>query len=48
MKQGCSVRRVEHQFPRSTLHDRVYGRVQHGATSGPQRYLSDEEEKNCG
>ena len=46
-KQGCSVRRAaeEYRVPRSTLHDRVSGRIQHGATSGPPRYLSDEEEK---
>ena len=35
----------EYQVPRSTLHDRVSGRVQHGVTSGPPRYLSDEEEE---
>jgi len=41
------VRRAveEYRVPRSTLHDRVSGRVQHGAASGPPRYLSDEEEK---
>ena len=46
-KQGCSVRWAaeEYRVPRSTLHDRVSGHIQHGATSGPPRYLSDEEEK---
>ena len=46
-KQGCSVRRAaeEYRVPRSTLHDQVSGHIQHGATSGPPRYLSDEEEK---
>ena len=30
---------------RTTLQDRVSGRVLHGAHSGPQRYLTDEEEE---
>ena len=46
-EDGCSVRRVaeEYHVPRSTLHDRVSGRIQHGATSGPPRYLNAEEEQ---
>lgn len=42
----CSVRRAaeEYQVPRATLHDRVSGKVQFGACSGPPRYLSDTEE----
>ena len=35
----------EYQVPRSTLHDRVSGKVQFGATSGPARYLNDQEER---
>lgn len=30
--------------PKSTLHDHLSGRVQSGASSGPPRYLTDEEE----
>ena len=43
---GYSVRRAaeEYQVPRSTLHDRVSGKVQFGAKSGPTRYLNDQEE----
>ena len=45
--QGISVRRaaVEFGVPRSTLGDRISGRVTHGTVSGPQRYLSDDEEE---
>ena len=39
---GSSVGRAaeEHGVPRSTLHDRVNGRVTHGAKSGPRKYLT--------
>ncbi len=49
-KGGCSVRRAaeEYSVPPSTLHDRVSGRIQHGATSGPPSYLNDEEEVRAG
>lgn len=56
VKGKLSVRRAAEEFnvPRSTLHDRLSGRTQFGVTSGPCRYLSDEEEeelvvfiKNC-
>lgn len=45
MKSGYSVRRAaeEYEVPHSTLHDRVSGRIKLGATSGPPRYLTDEE-----
>ena len=45
--EGTSVRRAaeENGVPRSTLGDRVSGRVCHGAVSGPRRYLSEEEEE---
>ena len=32
-------------MPKSTLYDRVSGRVAFGAKSGPPRYLTDGEEK---
>ena len=43
---GLSVRRAaeEYDVPKSTLHDRVSGRVLIGGQSGPQKYLTDEEE----
>ena len=43
---GYSVRRAaeEYQVPRSTLYDRVSGKVQFGAKSGSTRYLNDQEE----
>ena len=34
----------EYQVPRSTLYDRVSGKVQFGAKSGSTRYLNDQEE----
>ncbi len=42
-----TVRRaaLEHNVPRSTLHDRVSGRVLPGAVGGAPRYLNDEEEE---
>ena len=42
----CSVRRAaeEYQVPRATLHDRVSGKVQFGACSGPPKYLTSDEE----
>ena len=41
-----SIRRVAdtYQIPKSTLSDRVSGRVREGSHSGPSRYLADEEE----
>ena len=42
-----TVRRaaLEYNVPKSTLHDRVSGRVKPGAKPGPSRYLNDEEEE---
>ena len=44
---GASVRRaaIEYGVPKSTLGDRVSGRVTHGVLSGPPKYLSEEEEE---
>ncbi len=44
---GWTIRRAAEEFgvPRSTLFDRVSGRIQFGARSGPSRYLNDQEEK---
>ena len=48
--EGNSVCRaaMEYGVPRSTLGDRVSGRTSHGAVSGPQRYLSEDEEEELG
>ena len=47
VKQSLSIRRAAEQFavPRSTVHDRVSGRVSCGSRSGPPKYLSSEEEE---
>ena len=44
---SMSVRRAAEQYgvPRSTLHDRLSGKVQFGAVSGPPKYLSCQEEE---
>lgn len=41
-----SIRKAAETFdvPRSTLSDRVSGRTKLGAHSGPERYLTDDEE----
>ena len=50
-QEGASVRHAaEHTYgiPRSTLSDRITGKVKFGAHSGPEQYLSSkEEEKTC-
>ena len=45
-KKGMSVRRAaeEYHIPRSTIFDRLSGKVEQGAVSGPVRYLNREEE----
>ena len=45
-REGISIKRaVEvYQIPRSTLHDHLTGKVEHGALPGPRRYLSIEVE----
>ena len=47
MSGKLSVRRaaLEYNVPKSTLHDRVTGKVLPGAVGGPPRYLTDEEEE---
>jgi len=51
VEKGESVRRAAEMFnvPKSTLHDHVTGKVMFGARSGPDPYLSmeEEEELNC-
>ena len=47
VQDGVSIRRAAeaHGVPRTTLQDRISGRVHFGTRSGPAKYLSDEEEK---
>ena len=48
VKEGrLSIRRAAELYsvPKSTLSDRVSGRVQFGSDSGPARYLTDEDEE---
>ena len=47
VKSGNSISRAacEHDVPRQTLQDCVYGRVVHGSKPGPNPYLSQTEEK---
>ena len=46
VSEGFSVRQASEAFsvPRSTLGDRVSGRVIPGANSGPEKYLTTTEE----
>lgn len=45
-QQKLSIRRaaMEFEIPKSTIHDRISGRVPFGSRSGPERYLTDQEE----
>ena len=47
VEEGCSMRKAaeEHGIPRSTLHDRITGKVMPGSKSGPRKYLSTMEEE---
>ena len=47
VEEGCSIRKAaeEHGIPRSTLHDRITGKVMPGSKSGPRKYLSTMEEE---
>ena len=46
---GMSIRDAAEQYgvPRSTLGDRISGRVLPGATSGPRTFLTSDEEEDC-
>ena len=46
VKRDCTIKRaaVEHGIPRTTLQDRITGKVQHGIRPGPKPYLSEVEE----
>ena len=50
IEDSSSVSRASRDFgvPRSTLHDRVSGRVVHGVKPGPKPYLDNAEEKERG
>ena len=45
-KNECTIREASeiYKVPKSTLYDRISGKVIHGTCSGPERYLSDSEE----
>ena len=47
VQNGMSIRRAAEAYgvPRTTLQDRISGRVPFGTKSGPAKYLSDEEEE---
>ncbi len=47
VKNGMGVNRaaLEHDVPRTTLKDRISGRVIHGTNSGPKPYLTRVEEE---
>ena len=46
VRDGWTIQRAaeEFQVPKSTLYDRISGRVAFGARSGPKKYLSEKEE----
>ena len=48
VSKGCSISRAtrEHGIPRTTLQDRISGKVQHGIRPGPKPYLNKSEEGN--
>ena len=48
VKEGYSIKRAAeepHAVPRTTLQDRISGRVTHGDKPGPDPYLNKEEEE---
>ena len=47
LNEGMSIRHAAEHYavPKSTLGDRISGRVLPGSTSGPWRILNDEEEE---
>ena len=50
VKEGQSVSKAarDHGVPKTTLYDRISGKVIHGVNPGPRPYLSNEEEKELG
>ena len=44
-KMGVNRAALVFNVPRTTLKDRVSGRVIHGSDMGPKKYLTNEEEK---
>ena len=44
-KTECTIREASeiYKVPKSTLHDRISGKVIRGTCSGPERYLTDTE-----
>ena len=50
VKEGQSISQAarDHGVPKTTLYDRVSGRVVHGSKLGPQHYLNGQEESELG
>ena len=50
VQEGQSISQAarDHGVPKTTLYDRVSGRVTHGTNPGPQPYLNSQEEKELG
>ena len=50
VQEGCTVSKAarDHDVPKTTLYDRVSGRVTHGNKPGPRPYLTSEEEQELG
>ena len=50
VEEGESISRAarDHGVPKTTLHDRISGRVVHGINHGPKPYLNSAEEKELG
>ena len=50
VQEGCTVSKAarDHDVPKTTLYDRVSGRVTHGNKPGPRPYLTIEEEQELG
>ena len=45
MEAGVNRAALEHSVPRTTLKDRLSGRIIHGSNIGPKPYLTQDEEK---
>ena len=50
VQEGRSISQAarDHGIPKTTLYDRVSGRVTHGTNPGPQPYLNNQEEEELG